>query len=164
MKKCGARTIDDTYIQLAHALNSTHTMTFKDRQSSNNPSSSISSSAVLQLVEYLSVDLWTLHRGTWVFPIIISKALLARQQQFSPSDKDEVREKLVEAGRTVWKLIDPFTQETRMEEMNKEGALTHYLLILCMSSKLTEEVMEEMKTLLPRLVQFQTKEARYSAM
>ena len=163
MKKCGARPIDDTYIQLAHALNSSHSRS----QHSAKPRVAPSPTSVLQLIEKLpSIQDWTAHKGTAIFLTLIAKELVAQQRNgpsSSPSHDAEVTEKLVQAGESVWTLIDPFSKQTRLNEENKEFALTHYLFILNFSRN-QGQFKRKVFPLLPLLEQFPTPESRYAAL
>lgn len=157
MKKCGETPIDDTYVQLAHAINSSQALS---KHPANAPPPSLT--PLLQLLEKLpSITDWTAHKGTAIFLGIISKALLFRQSLPSVTTEDEFRAKLVEQGKIVWSLIDPFSQETRLDEADKAAALTHYLFILSLSNN--REDLLKGKSLLPLLTQFQTPEARIAA-
>ena len=154
MKKCGAKPIDDTYVQLAHALNSSQARSGHPTQLT---------SPVLQLIEKLpSIEDWTAHKGTPILLTIISNVLLSQQNLSTPQDQS-ILEKLRQAGKSVWTLIDPFTKQTVLDDLQKEAALTHYLLILTLTSQ-KEDLKQEVQSLLPLLKQFQSVESRYAAM
>ena len=157
MKKCGDTPIDDTYVQLAHAINSSQALS---KRPPNAPPPSIA--PISQLLEKLpSIADWTAHKGTAIFLTLISKALLFRRSLPNPAAENEFRQRMVEQGKHVWSLIDPFSQETRLEESDKAAALTHYLFILSLSDN--REDLLEGKTLVPLLTQFRTPEARIAA-
>src|SRR5579859_2818214 len=157
MKKCGDTPIDDTYVQLAHAINSSQALS---KRPPNAPPPSIT--PISQLLEKLpSIADWTAHKGTAIFLTLVSKALLFRRSFPTHAAENEFRQRMVEQGKYVWSLIDPFSQETRLEESDKAAALTHYLFILSLSDN--KEDLLEGKTLVPLLTQFRTPEARIAA-
>src|SRR5579859_2611660 len=159
MKKCGAKPIDDTYVQLAHALNSSQA---RSKHTTAGHATQLTS-PVLQLIEkFPSIEDWTAHKGTPILLTIISNVLLSQQTLPTPQDQS-ILEKLRQAGKSVWTLIDPFTKETVLDGLQKEAALTHYLLILTLSSP-KEDLKEEVQSLLPLLKQFQSVQSRYTAM
>jgi len=126
-----------------------------------------SPTSVLQLIEKLpSIQDWTAHKGTAIFLRLIAKELIVRERigpSSSSSLEAEILEKLVQAGESVWTLIDPFSQQTRLDEEMKSFALTHYLFILNFSLK-EDWFKRKVTPLLPLLEQFPTPESRYAAL
>ena len=122
MKKCGAKPIVDTYVQLAHALNTL--------QSREKHGSTPKATNILEIIDRLtSSDLqeWQQHKGIGVLLTVLKSSVLHH------IDNPNTLVKLIEASKLVWEKSSPMGTLSKMSEEEKEKALTHYIFILSFS-------------------------------
>src|SRR5437762_2702251 len=117
MKKCGAKPIIDTYVQMAHGLNTLHT-----RQKNSTPPRA---RYILELIERLTASNlpnWNQHKGIGVLlQVLKSSALRAKEDESSI----ETLLQLIDAANVVWKNSWPMNPDAAASE--KQFALSHYI-------------------------------------
>ena len=145
MKKCGAKPIVDTYVQLAHAINTLNT--HRPEGTSVNIKSTLT--LITRFIdETFSTRDINSHRGIGVFFAILRSAVLAAVD----GKQSDERERIVDAARWIWDVGGPYTKDSKMHDDDIHRALQNYLCILKASE--VKEVWKIAATLLPRLLAF----------
>jgi hypothetical protein len=152
MKKCGANPIVDTYVQLAHALNSLYS-----RRKAGTPPNAQHTLDIIDRLNASNLPNWFLHKGIG----ILLQILKTTAMQVKSNNPDTLL-KLIEASKLVWGKSDPTGPLSKLAENEKEMALTHYLFILSLSPNPGD--WELAVTLLPSLLKFPSTESRLTAL
>jgi hypothetical protein len=152
MKKCGAKPIVDTYVQLAHGLNSLYS-----RQRSGTPPKAQHTLDIIDRLNAHNLPNWSLHKGIGVLLQILKTTTV----QVKPNDPETLI-KLIEASKTVWEKSDPMGNMSKLTKIEKGMALTHFLFILSLSPNPGD--WELAATLLPFLLQYPSAESRLTAL
>lgn len=152
MKKCGAKPIVDTYVQLAHALNSLYS-----RQKTDTPPKAQHTLDIIDRLNKSNLPNWSLHKGIGVLLQILKTTTMQAAQ-----NDQEALPKLIETSKLVWEKCDPMESGSKLAENEKEMALTHYLFILSLSQNPGD--WELAITLLPFLLRYPSAESRLTAL
>ena len=152
MKKAGAKPILDTYVQLAHCINTLQRL----QKGKTPPKVRYTLDIVARLGDF---DDWSEHKGIGIFMTLVAKACLRISMA---SEEEGVLPPLIEAGKKVWEKTNPFDHGTKLTEEDKERLLTHYLFVLSLSSN--NEDLNTAVNLLPRALEFPSTESRRSAL
>jgi hypothetical protein len=143
MKKCGAKPILDTYVQLAYGLATLQRQrpeTLKSRQ-------------IVDIIDKLeTVDECSQHKGIGILMTVLKNTALQAQD---PTP-------IVTAAKKLWAKSNPFDHETAMPDNEIEMYLTHYLLIMDISS--TPQDWKDAALLLPHLLKHKSSESRIAAL
>ena len=152
MKKCGAKPIIDTYIQMAHSLNTLHS-----RQKSSTPPRA---RYILELIERLTTSNlpnWNQHKGIGVLLQVLKVSALHAK---ADTTSTETLQQLIDAAKLVWKNCWPMRPDATTSE--KQFALTHYLFILSLSP--SEEDWIQASQVLPSILEYPSTESRLAAL
>jgi hypothetical protein len=152
LKKTGAKPILDTYVQMAHCINTLQRL-LKGQEP---PKVRYTLDIVKRLDEF---DDWSDHKGIGIFMTIVVKAFLRLD---TTSDRETVLPQLIAAANKVWEKTNPFDHDTKLSEEDKERLLTHYLFALSHSAN--NDDLKFAVSLLPRLLEFPSTETRRSAL
>ena len=149
MKKCGTESIIDTYVQLAHAVNTMQsTKPLKPRY-------------ILEIIKRLAdrnIPDWSSHKGIGVLlQVLKSTATYCKTEALYSMRLGEV----VDAAKVVWKMSDPFHLNSQVSEYEKVKAITHYLYILSLSPR--QDDWSSGALILPRLLAYRDSEIRLAA-
>jgi hypothetical protein len=144
MKKSGGKPILDTYVQLAFGV-----ATMLSRRPDKTPSAR----HILSILERLEhIDDWSQHKLIGVFMTVLKATALHTEE---PA-------KVIAAAKRVWEKSDPFDHPTTMTPDEVEKFLTHYLMIMEISTDRND--WNYASGLLHHLVQYPSAESRLSAL
>src|ERR1700736_1317486 len=111
MKKCGAKPILDTYVQLAFGV-----ATMQSSQPNN-----VCQRQILNIMERLEpIKNWFEHKNIGIIMTILKNAAVRTEETAFA----------VAAANILWTNSNPFSHETKMTDNEVEKYLTHYLLIM----------------------------------
>ena len=142
MKKSGAVPTVNTYVELAHALNTVYS-----KQKYSTPPKARRILTLLERLDAQNLPDWGKHKGIGVFlNVLYSAAKNARE--FDPEELYP----LVNAAKSVWDRADPLRPNSPLSDSEKEHALVHFLDTLRLSRN--QEDLQKAADMLPQLAKF----------
>ena len=123
MKKCGAIPNVNTYVQLAHSLNSLYT-----REKQGTPPKSRRILSLIERLDAQNLPNWSEHKGIGVlFNILHATAIN------SNSNNPEDLPSILATAKLAWAKADPLGPKSRLSNDEKRFAITHFLNVLQLS-------------------------------
>src|SRR5271155_3268832 len=142
MKKSGAIPNVNTYVELAHALNTLYT-----KQRGSTPPKPRRILSLIERLEAQNLPNWNQHKGFGVFFNVLHTASISARE----SDPQHLS-KLIEVAKMVWERADPLGPDSRLPEEEKRHAIVHFLNTLGLSPN-REDVVKA-ADMLPQLSEF----------
>ena len=152
MKKTGAIPTVNTYVELAHALNTLYT-----KQKDSTPPKARRILTLIERLEAQNPPGWGCHKGIGVLLNVLYKAA----QNAQVSDPEELVP-LIDAAKLVWDKADPLGPTSRLEDIEKQHAIIHFLYILRHSKN--QEDLQRAADMLPELAKFPSVSSRRCAL
>jgi hypothetical protein len=152
MKKSGAIPNVNTYVELAHALN-----TLYSKQRGSTPPKPRRILALIERLDAQNLPAWNQHKGFGVlFNVLHTASMSARES--NPEDLSE----LIEEAKMLWVKADPLGPKSRLPDVEKRHAIVHFLNTLRLSPN--REDVEKAANMLPQLAEFPDIQSRRCAL
>src|SRR5271155_5802177 len=152
MKKSGAIPNVNTYVELAHALNTLYT-----KQRGSTPPKPRRILSLIERLETQNLPDWNQHKGFgFFFNVLHSAAMGARE-----SDPEDLSE-LIEVTKVAWGNADLLGPDSQLPEDEKLHAIVHFLNTLRISPNRKD--VETAADMLPQLSQFPSIHSRRCAL